>query len=140
LEDHAGDALSPLADALDQAGIAPKGGVVTVTISDAAKTAFSDLVSGADTLKNLKGLWGALPDAIQIKPNSNPNETIPGYAASQVREPDYPSQSQMDASFSKYWKALDAAQDADQDASDAKTKIPSNDTDDTDQVDRAINS
>ncbi|NEM24009.1 hypothetical protein G3V80_23865, partial [Escherichia coli] len=69
-----------------------------------------------------------------------PNETIPGYAASQVREPDYPSQSQMDASFSKYWKALDAAQDADQDASDAKTKIPSNDTDDTDQVDRAINS
>ena len=72
--------------------------------------------------------------------------TIPGYAASQVTEPTYPTSDQMDAAFKKsgtsaeaLQKAADWASDAQDDLADGFSKVASKAKDANDAVDRAIN-
>jgi hypothetical protein len=72
-----------------------------------------------------------------IDPNS-----VPGFAASQITEPSYPTQEQMDAAFAKKQKERDWADDAAGDAADGSggySKVAAKDVA-GDAVDRAINS
>lgn len=94
------------------------------------------LASGGPLLNGLNVGGGAsnFPLKAQfVDPNS-----VPGFAASQITEPTYPTQDQMDAAFTKQQKAQDAADDAAGDAGDRASIVASKDTA-NDAVDRAIN-
>lgn len=90
----------------------------------------------------------AFSSSIHIMTPEEANDKIPGYAASQIREPQYPSQQQMDDAFSKSetglanlsQKAKDWAQDAAQDAAGGFSEVALRAKDANDAVDRAINS
>jgi hypothetical protein len=85
----------------------------------------------------LSGASGYLPNVESLDPAS-----VPGYEASKLSEPSYPSSDQMDKAFSKHLKDLDAAQDAAQDALDKSTfsKVAGRGGDEADDAyDRAIN-
>jgi hypothetical protein len=89
----------------------------------------------------------ALYTGFQVMTTEKASDTIPGYAASQVVEPSYPSADQMDAAFKKAGTSIDAtsqkakdwAQDAAQDAADGFSKVAAKGSDANDILDRAIN-
>jgi hypothetical protein len=116
---------------MDEAGIPDSVGVIKIDadqLQQATKDFQNSSVFSIDTWINLgKGLGAGFQSMTPQQANQN----IPGYAASQIVEPSYPSADAMDAAFKKAGTSIDAtaqkakdwAQDAAQDAADGFSKV-----------------
>ena len=118
----------------------PESGVIQIDtgkLHDGIQEWASSPIFSIGTWTNFgRALWGGF----SAMSTEKAADTLPGFAASQVVEPSYPTSDQMNLAFKKYWKPKDAAQDAAQDANDPQnfSKVAAKDTA-NDSVDRAIN-
>lgn len=143
VEDFADKQLKALAEPI---GL-PDEGALKISVTDEAKRAVEDIGNAATLWQGIAMTFSLLASRTPIaNVNSIDPQSIPGYAASQLTEPNYPSTQQMDAAFDRSNPADPGSRkhplpglSASDYGSEKGTIIPGNGHDINDAYDRAIN-